>query len=296
MYIAGVDLGGTNIKFGLFTEALECVFTSVTRTIRGDSRACAGQIKYMLEHAPYRAEILGVGVPGAVFRPEGYVNSGNLRWARVNFADTLAEVTGIRAHIDNDAQVALAAETLEGGPCWQVTDAVYLTLGTGVGGALMIDGRPWRGRDNAAAELGHFITHAGGLKCACGLRGCFEMYASAGALGRFAGGVRARAVLDRARAGDRQMTEALDRFAREIATGLCSLYMIFRPQAIVLGGGVSVDGEILIERILRHIPDAYNLDADIMRRALRLAVRQNDAGMAGAALLAKQEFLSGGSE
>lgn len=138
--------------------------------------------------------------------------------------------------IDNDAEAALAAETLPGGSCFGLESAVYLTLGTGIGGALLINGRPWRGHDNAAAELGHFVTHAGGLKCACGMNGCFEMYASAGALTRLAGGVRARTVIDRARDGDADMLAVLDAYAREIAIGLCSLYMIFRPQAIVLGG------------------------------------------------------------
>lgn len=290
MYIAGIDLGGTNLKFGLFDEDLNCVFTHLTRSIRGDSEACARQIKDILDKAPYRPAFIGAGVPGTVFRPSGRVNSGNLRWARVDFGSTLERVTGLKVWLDNDAQAALAAETLPGGACYGLKNAVYLTLGTGIGGALMIDGKPWRGSDNAAGELGHFVTHAGGLKCACGMKGCFEMYASAGALSRMAGGLRARTVLDRAQNGDPQMQDALDRYGREIAIGLNSLYMIFRPEAIVLGGGLSAGGQILIEAILRHIQSVYNLDAGIMRRTLRLASRLNDAGMTGAAMLAKRRF------
>ena len=290
MYIAGIDFGGTNLKFGVFDEELNCVYSTLAHSIRGDTRASARQIRELIEKAPFRPEILGVGVPGTVFRPSGAVNSGNLRWAGVNFGATLEQETGLKVHLDNDAQCALAAETLPGGSCFGVRDAVYLTLGTGIGGALLIDGKPWRGHDNAAGELGHFVTHAGGLRCNCGLRGCFEMYASAGALSRYAGGVKARAVLDRARAGDAQMTEALSRYAQELAIGICSLYMVFRPEAIVLGGGVSAGGEILIEQILSHVYSVYNLDADIMRRTLRLATRLNDAGMAGAATLAKMHF------
>ncbi len=286
MYTAGIDIGASNLKFGVFDESLSCVYSFVTRTIRGDSRACAEQIKQLLDSAPYKSEIIGVGVPGTVMKSTGSVNSGNLRWAGVKFGETLSKVAGLPVWIDNDAQAALAAETLPGGACHGVKDALYLTLGTGVGGAILINGKPWRGHDNAAGELGHFITHAGGLRCGCGLKGCFEMYASAGALSRFAGGARARMVLDKAREGDPQMKNALDQYARELATGLCSLYMIFRPEVIVLGGGVSAGGDILIENILHHIYSVYNLDRDIMRRTLRLASRLNDAGMTGAAVLA----------
>ncbi|MBQ3667855.1 MAG: ROK family protein [Clostridia bacterium] len=291
MYIAGVDIGGTNLKFGLFDENLACVYTQLTRTVRGDTQACARQIKALVDGAPHAPDIVGVGVPGAVFRPSGKVNSGNLRWAGVNFGETLRQELNLPVWIDNDAQAALAAETLPGGSCCGLKDVVYLTLGTGIGGALLIDGKPWRGHDNGAAELGHFITHAGGLKCACGLRGCFEMYASAGTLARYSGGVRARLVLDRAAQGDSKMIEALDVYAKEVAIGLCSLYMIFRPEAMVLGGGISAGGEILVQRILKQIEPAYNLDAKAMAQVLRLAKHRNDAGMAGAAALAKQGLM-----
>ena len=290
MYIAGIDIGGTNLKFALFDETLNKLYSSLAKTVRGDSHACVRQIGELISQAPHRPDIVGVGVPGAVFRSTGKVNSGNLRWVGVPFGETLEEELGLPVWLDNDAQAALAAETLAGGSCFGISDAVYLTLGTGVGGALLIGGKPWRGHDNAAAELGHFVTHAGGLKCACGLKGCFEMYASAAALSRFSGGMRARTVLDKAAQGDSAMIEALDRYAREVAIGVCSLYMIFRPQAIVLGGGVSAGGEVLIERVLKQIPSAYNFDAKIMAGVLRLAKCRNDAGMLGAAALAKMNL------
>ncbi len=288
MVIAGIDIGGTNLKFALFDEKLNKIYSSLTKTVRGDSHACARQIGELIAKAPQKPDIVGAGVPGAVFHPSGMINSGNLRWAGVPFGKTLSEELKLPVWVDNDAQAALAAETLPGGSCNALSDVVYLTLGTGVGGALLLGGRPWRGHDNGAAELGHFITHAGGLKCACGLRGCFEMYASAAALSRFAGGVRARAVLDKAAQGDSSMIEALDRYAREVALGICSLYMIFRPQAIVLGGGVSAGGEILVERILKQVPHTYNFDAKQIAGVLRLAKCRNDAGMLGAAALAKE--------
>ena len=296
MYIAGIDIGGTNLKFGLFDEKLNKLYSSLTKTVRGDTLACARQISELIAKAPHRPDIVGAGVPGVVFRPSGKINSGNLRWAGVTFGKTLENELHLPVWLDNDAQAALAAETLPGGSCFGLKDVVYLTLGTGVGGALLIDGKPWRGHDNGAAELGHFIIHAGGLKCACGLKGCFEMYASAGTLSRFSGGVRARAVIDRASQGNPKMLEALDRYAHEVSLGICSLYMVFRPQAIVLGGGVSAGGEILIERILRQIPHAYNFDAKQIEGVLRLAKCRNDAGMLGAAALAKLNLIDGHRE
>ncbi|MBQ4453074.1 MAG: ROK family protein [Clostridia bacterium] len=290
MYIAGIDIGGTNLKFGVFDDGLELVYSRVIRSVRADTLASARQIKNLIAQSPFAPSVIGAGVPGAVFRPSGRVNSGNLRWAGVSFGETLEKETGLKVWLDNDAQAALAAETLPGGSCHGLETAVYLTLGTGVGGALLIGGKPWRGHDNAGAELGHFITHAGGMRCGCGQKGCFEMYASAGALSRCAGGVRARVALDRAREGDEAMKKALDRYARELAVGLCSLYMVFRPQAIVLGGGVSAGGDMLLESVLSHVPSAYNYDAGIMRGVLRIASRQNEAGMLGAAVLAKMHL------
>ena len=286
MNIAGIDIGGTNLKFGVFDEEGTLLHMSVLRSVRGDPDATARQVEGLLKASPVKAERIGVGVPGTVFKPADEVFSGNLRWSGVRFGEILSRVTGLPVWLDNDAQAALAAETLPGGSCYGLESAVYLTLGTGVGGALLIGGRPWRGHDNGAGELGHFVTHVGGLKCACGMNGCFEMYASAGGLSRIAGGVRARAVIDRAREGDETMQRAVSAYAREIAIGICSLYMIFRPQAIVLGGGVSAAGEMLRTEILSHVHDAYSFNNSAIENALRFATRGNDAGMAGAAKLA----------
>ncbi|MBQ3079164.1 MAG: ROK family protein [Clostridia bacterium] len=290
MYIAGIDVGATNLKFGIFDEAGEMVHMRVVRSIQGNPEDTAAQIDGLIREAPVRAEMIGVGVPGTVFMPSGLVYSGNLKWPGVKFAEMLSQITSLPVWLDNDAQAALAAETLPGGACFGVENAVYLTLGTGVGGALLIGGKPWRGHDNSGAELGHFITHAGGLKCGCGMYGCFEMYASAGALYRMSGGVRARSVIDRARAGDEKMKRALHTYAREVANGVCSLYMIFRPQAIVLGGGVSAAGDILKKEILSTVRPAYNFSRDDIAAVLRFAVMGNNAGMAGAAALARMNM------
>lgn len=286
IYIAGVDIGGTNLKFGIFNEKGIRLYMRVSRSTPGQPEQTAQQIAELIKASPIRVSMVGVGVPGTVFKPSGEVFSGNLKWPGVKFGEILEKKTGLPVWMDNDAQAALAAETLPGGSCFGLDTAVYLTLGTGVGGAVLINGRPWRGHDNGAAELGHFVTHAGGLKCACGMKGCFEMYASAGALARFSGGVRARSVIDRVRNGDEKMRAALRNYATEVAIGISSLYMLFRPQAIVLGGGVSAAGDILGREILSVIPEGYNFSKEELAGALRFAARGNDAGMAGAAKLA----------
>ncbi|MBQ1256373.1 MAG: ROK family protein [Clostridia bacterium] len=286
MYVAGIDIGGTNLKFGIFNERGIRLYMRVLRSVPGQPEATAQQIAELIKNAPIRVSMVGIGVPGTVFKPSGEVFSGNLKWPGVKFGKLLEEKIGLPVWMDNDAQAALAAETLPGGSCFGLDTAVYLTLGTGIGGALLIGGRPWRGHDNGAGELGHFVTHAGGLQCACGMKGCFEMYASAGALARLSGGVRARSVIDRVRNGDEKMHEALRAYATEVAIGICSLYMIFRPQAVVLGGGVSAAGDTLGNEILAAIPDAYNFSKEEVQKALRFATRGNDAGMAGAAKLA----------
>jgi len=286
MYIAGIDIGGTNLKFGIFNERGIRLYMRVLRSVPGQPEATAQQIAELIKNAPIRVSMVGIGVPGTVFKPSGEVFSGNLKWPGVKFGKLLEEKIGLPVWMDNDAQAALAAETLPGGSCYGLDTAVYLTLGTGIVGALLIGGRPWRGHDNGAGELGHFVTHADGLKCACGMKGCFEMYASAGALARLSGGVRARSVIDRVRNGDEKMHEVLRAYATEVAIGICSLYMIFRPQAVVLGGGVSAAGDTLGNEILAAIPDAYNFSREEVQKALRFATRGNDAGMAGAAKLA----------
>lgn len=286
MYVAGIDIGGTNLKFGIFNERGIRLYMRVLRSVPGQPEATAQQIAELIRNAPIRVSMVGIGVPGTVFKPSGEVFSGNLKWPGVKFGKLLEEKIGLPVWMDNDAQAALAAETLPGGSCYGLDTAVYLTLGTGIGGALLIGGRPWRGHDNGAGELGHFVTHAGGLKCACGMKGCFEMYASAGALARLSGGVRARSVIDRVRNGDEKMHEALKAYASEVAIGICSLYMIFRPQAVVLGGGVSAAGDTLGNEILAAIPDAYSFSKEEVQKAFRFASRGNDAGMAGAAKLA----------
>jgi hypothetical protein len=120
-------------------------------------------------------------------------------------------------------------------------------LGTGIGGALILDGKPWRGHTHTAAELGHIITHADGLPCSCSRRGCFEMYASASALSRMGNGQSAKEIIDAAARQEAEPSRIFQSYLHELGIGLVTLIVVFNPEVIVLGGGISAAGDILLQ-------------------------------------------------
>lgn len=285
-YTAGVDIGGTSVKFGVVDEENRLVHTKRLPSVLGDPEAMLTLIEAELKASPFPIARVGVGAPGSVRMPGGIVHASNLRWYDIPLLEMMRARLARPCWVDNDAQTAMAAEW-SAGVLKGLQTAVYLTLGTGIGGALLIEGRPWRGHDNRAGELGHIITHADGLPCACGRRGCFEVYGSATALARMAGGIGARAVTERAQAGDAEMLLALNQYAHELAVGLASLHMAFRPQAIVLGGGLSAAGDVLLEPIRRAIRALSERGERSFEDSVRFAALRNDAGMLGAAALAR---------
>lgn len=287
MRIAGIDIGATTIKTGVLLpdgtlEAGETLPTPIGQPEKLADMVAAAVLKM-------DAALLGVGSAGAVVLGN-YVTSNNLDWVNVPLGDLLRERLPLPLWLDNDAQAALMAEWHDGA-CRGMRDVVYLTLGTGVGGAAILDGRPWRGRDNTGAEFGHMITHADGLPCSCGGAGCFELYASASALSRMGGGKSTREVIAGAKAGDKAMTRAFEEYLHELAVGIRSINEIFVPDCFVLGGGLSAAGEALLKGVQRHVAALYTLHPQAFRADIRLAKHQNDAGVIGAAALAKFNLL-----
>lgn len=285
-YIAGVDVGGTSIKFGVFDEAGNLLHSARVSSVVGDPEAMVGLIAKLIEQAPYPISMVGVGAPGAVLMPESLVTSGNLKWRSVPLRAMLAGRLKLPVWVDNDAQAQMAAEWWSGA-CKGLSSVVYLTFGTGIGGALLINGKPWRGHLNTAGELGHIITHAGGEMCACGARGCYESYASASALVRMGGGKKsAKEIIDMARAGDGKMKKVFDEYLYEVALGVAGFYMVFRPEAVVLGGGISAAGDIFLDGVIKAVKEIQpRYDESVCK--ICLAVHRNEAGMRGAAALAK---------
>jgi len=282
--VVGVDVGGSSVKAGLLDEEHGLVGVVKEDSIVGDPDAMADLISGLA--ARHKPDIVGIGTAGAVNFDTGLVSASNLKWWGISLRRMIGERLNVPVWVDNDAQAAMMAEVhsgvLTGERC-----AVYITLGTGVGGALLIDGRPWRGDDNTAFELGHIITHAGGELCPCGRRGCFESYASISALSRYAGGRPPREVIDGALAGDGELVKAFDAYLFELGAGLVSVMRLFRPGVIAIGGGVSAAGDMLLNGVVRVMDEYLSVRPGEYNTRILLASHKNNAGMIGAAVLAK---------
>ncbi|MBR0465030.1 MAG: ROK family protein [Clostridia bacterium] len=284
-YVAGVDIGGTSVKFGVFEDGRNLIYKTSRPSVIGDPDGMVDLIASMVDESPCRVGMMGVGTPGTVLLPQNLVSASNLHWHNAPLCAMLNRKLKIPIWVDNDAQTQLAAEWWDGA-CRGLQSAVYLTFGTGVGGGFLFNGKPWRGHLNTAGELGHFITHADGLQCACGLKGCFEMYASAGALCRLGKRDNAQVIIDAARAGDAEMMAVFRKYLHEVAIGVASIYMLFAPEAIVLGGGISAAGDILLHTLNEELQSIAPHMAAAISNILCLAVHRNDAGIRGAAALA----------
>ena len=311
MYYLGVDLGGTNIKAALVTESGEIVKeasipTNLPRTgeeICDDIAALCGQLAQ-----GERVVGIGVGCPGTV--DHGVVlYSNNLDWHDFAMADYLKAKTGMQVYIGNDANVAALGEALAG--CAKGAEsAVIVTLGTGVGGGVVLGGRLLTGYTGAAAEPGHtvILDTPDAPLCTCGRRGCFESFASATALIRMTQEARAahpecllntlaltenavtgRTAFDAATKGDAAAQEVVDRYTRYLAVGVANLINIFFPEVIGLSGGVANQGENLLAPLRAAVePMVFGNAFAKKHTRITTCTLGYRAGVIGAALLAKQ--------
>ncbi len=286
MRIAGVDIGGTSIKVGVFEDDRLLCKNSI-QTPFADPQAVCEEIARMLDGQ--NVSFVGVGTAGSVSIKEGTVFASNLGWEGVHLQKMLEDRLSLPVCVDNDAQAALMAEWADG-VCKDTECALYLTLGTGIGGAMIVNGKPYRGRNNLGAEFGHMITHANGPKCGCGRRGCFEYYASATALRRMAHGRSTRDIVSAAKSGDSQMKHVFGQYIRELCIGLNNLIMAYDPEVIVLGGGVSGAGSFLSDACQRELERIFAQTTDPLLCSIQTAKHKNDAGIIGAAQLAKARF------
>lgn len=287
MRIAGIDIGGTSIKLGVFEDD-QLIFKTSAKTPFGDPEGVCGVIAQLL--ARQNVQLVGVGTAGSVEFQHGTVCASNLGWEGVKLRQMLEDRLGVPVWIDNDAQAAAMAEWHDG-VCKGAECALYLTLGTGIGGAMIVNGQPYRGVNNLGAEFGHMIIHPSGPRCACGRRGCLEYYASATGLKRMAGGRSAFSVVQSAKAGDEKSLAIFHQYVHELCIGLSNLIMIFDPQVIALGGGVSGAGDFLAKACQKELEHLFGETTDPLLCEVRIAKHQNDAGILGAALLARQKLL-----
>ena len=308
-YVFGVDIGGTTIKFGLFTEAGELVEKFVIDTDTSDEGTkllpdTAKAILAKLEEKSLTiADVVGVGVgvPGPV-DDHGVVLIGvNINWPKpVAVKETLSHLLGIPVNVTNDANIAALGEMWLGA-AKGAHSAIMYTLGTGVGGGIIVDGKVINGTHGAGGEIGHLTAiPEGGAQCGCGKTGCLETVTSATGIVRMTKerltkvevastlrevtDVKAKDVFDAAKLGDALALEIVDRVGYYLGLSAANLAASTDPEQFIFGGGVAYAGEILIAAIRKHY-EKYAF-ASVKNTPFVLATLGNDAGIIGGAYLA----------
>ncbi len=304
-YAFGVDIGGTTVKLGLFDGAgnildkweIPTVKTNGGEQILPD--VAASITAKMQEKQIDKAEVAGVGVgaPGAV-DDAGYMGGGavNLGWKPLNVRTILENLLGVPVKANNDANVAAFGELWQGGGKGY-KHMVAVTLGTGVGGGIIVNGQILTGANGAGGEIGHIhMEDAETEVCGCGKKGCLEQYASATGIVRLAnrrlaeddkpsvlrnGEISAKTVWDGVKAGDEVAIEIAQRFGNYLGKGLAAVANVVNTEVFVIGGGVSKAGDILLEYIKPSF--AKYVFAPCSNVQFALAQLGNDAGICGAA-------------
>ncbi|MCC6739693.1 MAG: ROK family protein [Planctomycetia bacterium] len=296
--VLGVDVGGTAIKAGAVDRRGRMVAKREVATPPGGPRAVVARVAEVaadLQREAGRARAVGVGWPTPLDPERGVVLFDNkLGSAGVNVAGLVSRATGRPACIENDANAAALAEYLYGA-AKGAGSVVLLTLGTGVGGGIVLGGEVWHGRDGAAGEVGHVKVHPGGRRCLfCGRRGCLEAYAGAQAiLKRYRGaGNKAdgmKDVVDAARRGERLAVTIVSEMAEMIGMAVADLANVLNPEIVVIGGGVARAGEILFGPIRAAVEREALPNVS---KGLRIVPAKlgNDAGLLGAAGCAWRRF------
>lgn len=315
--LIGIDLGGTTVKFAILTESGDVQQKwSIETDIQNNGENIVPNIIESINHhlKLYGLDLndvlgIGMGSPGTVDRIEGtIIGAYNLGWSSLQSVKKMIEEgTQIPFYIDNDANVAALGEQWkgagEGG-----SDVVFVTLGTGVGGGIIADGRLLHGIKGAAGEIGHMIVDLDGYPCTCGNQGCLETVASATGIVRlardyadkFAGDselkwlvddgqeVTAKTVFDLAKKEDKLANIVLDKFYHYLGIACSHIANLLNPEFIVIGGGVSAAGDMILEGVVQYF-NRFAFPQVRTSTKLKLAELGNDAGVIGAASLVKQQ-------
>ena len=313
MYRLGIDLGGTNIVAGVVDENYNIVATAKRKTLTersneeiiNDMAAAALEAIETAGLKPSDIESAGVGSPGSIDPDNGIVvYTNNIGFKNVHLADLLKEKTGIDFFVDNDANSAAYGEFLAGAGKG-TKDFVMITLGTGVGGGVIIDGKIYTGFNYAGAELGHTVIQMDGEHCSCGRQGCWEAYASATALIRqtkqamirFPNSIMWQLVdndinkvngitaFDAMRQGDEAGKQVVEKYIYYISVGVTNNINIFQPEVFCIGGGISKEGDNLIAPLNKYY-EGDNYGRSLKNKTvIKTALLGNDAGIIGAAFL-----------
>lgn len=304
-YIYGVDIGGTSVKMGLFDKEGEMIekWEIPTKKEHAGAEILPDIAKSMEEKNQEKSiqveDILGigVGVPGPITEDGRVLKCANLGWGIFSVVEKVRELTGVeKVKVGNDANVAALGEQWRGGGRG-FDSIVMVTLGTGVGGGVILNGRILTGANGAAGEIGHLPVEAGETRtCGCGKKGCLEQYSSATGLMRRAREavehtdtpsmmrdyeqLTGKEIFDAYKAGDALAAEVVEEFAEYLGLGLAQVAQVVDPQAFVIGGGVSKNGPVVAEIVKEKYKK--NVMFALQETEFRLAELGNDAGMYGA--------------
>lgn len=305
-YCFGVDIGGTTVKIGLFTTEGELLekWEIKTRT-ENHGETILPDVAESLQNKMQEKNIrksevdgIGIGIPAPVMEDGVVQKTANLGWGHKEVTREMKELTGIPVAAGNDANMAALGEMWLGAGKGQ-KNMIMVTLGTGVGGGIIVNGKPLAGSHGAGGEIGHFCVNEEETEtCGCGNTGCLEQYASATGISRLArrrlerddspsslrgSEISAKAVFDALKKGDAVAKEIVEEFGSYLGHALAAIAVITDPSVIVIGGGVSKAGEILLEYVEKY----FHEKAFFANQDTRFVLAQlgNDAGICGAAKL-----------
>lgn len=294
----GIAIGGTDTKIGLVDihqKVIVCedMKTDALRTPEEIIREIGWRTLVMLEKQGIAIDQCigaGIGVPGTIDSKKGIVRySNNIKWENVKIREEMGKLLPLPIRIANDADCAALGEAVAGAGK-ECQDVIMLTLGTGVGGGIILDGNIFAGKGIGGSELGHMAIVENGEPCTCGRRGCLEAYASATALirdaKRAAGkDMQPQEIFEEALRGDSKLKEVVDMYIRRLGTGIVNIVNIFRPQLVILGGGLSGQGDMLIKPLYDIMKKECFGGAGGELPEIEIAALGNKAGMIGAASL-----------
>ena len=317
MYYIGVDLGGTNIAIGIVDKDLHIIEKGSVPTnpnrdpelIIKDMAALAARLLEKQGIPLSEVAYAGIASPGIANGETGIIElANNLPFRMFPIAEIFKKYLPVKnVYVENDANAAALAEAMAG-VAKGTKHSVMITLGTGVGGGIIINGKVYAGFNAAGAELGHIVIEHNGRQCSCGRRGCWEAYSSATGLTNMTkekitecrlkeiptmmideadrdGKVTARTAFNAMKAGDEVAKEVVDEYISYLATGLANIINIFQPEVLSIGGGVCGEGDYLLKPLLKIIDrEQYTRFASPDRKpVVKIAKLGNDAGILGAA-------------
>lgn len=313
-YYIGIDIGGTNIACGIVNDSFEIIARSKVKTnAPRPYEEILADIKKSVELAcgeagisPSDAESIGIGCPGTC-NSDGIVEySNNLGFVNVPLRPDIEAAFGIKTYLDNDANAAAFGEYVAGA-AKGARNAVAITLGTGVGAGIIIDGRIYSGSNCAGGEIGHTVIVVDGRPCTCGRKGCFEAYSSATGLVNMTreaaklhpgsvmntyiaedGKVSARTAYKAMKQGDEAGKAVTEQYVKYLACGIANTINIFQPDVLCIGGGVCNEGDTLLVPLRKAVAEQVYSRNSAKNTEIVVCSLGNDAGIIGAAMLCKQ--------